>query len=319
MGVFLTILKIIGIILLVVLGLVITLILFIMFIPIRYNVSIVKSKEDSRADITVKITWLLHLINALVKYKDKLFYRIRVTFITIFTSEKSEKQNRKSNVKSKKQRNDRTYKKSSENDTLNSNIDNNRLPEKIEKDVDYTLEGFDVDNQTELNEENYDNIDEEKISFIKKLCIYFGKIKNIILNIPNIISNICNSFENQLDKVTNYIDIFQDDRNKSTINLILCEIKKILNNIKPSTIKGNVTFGFEDPYQMGQSLSILSFIYPFIGDCIEIRPVFDTSVFDCNIYIKGKVTIFLLLRAGYIYYFNKDVIRLRKQLKMEEK
>ena len=82
----LTILKIIGIILLIILGM----ILLVLFVPIRYSVDAEIPQKDLSDGIdehfsdgimcNVRITWLLHLIRACVKYPAAKSFSVKILF-----------------------------------------------------------------------------------------------------------------------------------------------------------------------------------------------------------------------------------------------
>ena len=86
----LTILKIIGIILLIILGM----ILLVLFVPIRYSVDAEIPQKDLSDGIdehfsdgimcNVRITWLLHLIRACVKYPAAKSFSVKILFFTVF-------------------------------------------------------------------------------------------------------------------------------------------------------------------------------------------------------------------------------------------
>src|SRR5574344_625290 len=90
MSIFLLILKIIGIILLSIISLLLIIIALILFVPIRYRI-IANKFEDSDFYAEIKLTWLLHFINILIKYTDDLYYRIRVILIPIKKSDNLKK------------------------------------------------------------------------------------------------------------------------------------------------------------------------------------------------------------------------------------
>lgn len=90
MSIFLLILKIIGIILLSIISLLLIIIALILFVPIRYRI-IANKFEDSDFYAEIKLTWLLHFINILIKYTDDLYYRVRVILIPIKKSDNLKK------------------------------------------------------------------------------------------------------------------------------------------------------------------------------------------------------------------------------------
>ncbi len=89
----LLILKIIGIVLLCILGLLLLGIACALFVPVRYRIEAVRKEgaEEPPVTVTVKVTWLLHFINVLVRFNGSLSARIRLLFITVFRLPKKEK------------------------------------------------------------------------------------------------------------------------------------------------------------------------------------------------------------------------------------
>ena len=47
---------------------------------------------------------------------------------------------------------------------------------------------------------------------------------------------------------------------------------RVLRHIFPRKLSGQVTFGVEDPYLMGQILSVAAFLYPVYGKKIDLTP-----------------------------------------------
>ena len=82
----LLILKIIGIVLLCILGILVFAIICALFVPVRYRIKLAGEEGEGKPPFTayVKITWLLHLVNILVRYPADVIVRVRLMFITLF-------------------------------------------------------------------------------------------------------------------------------------------------------------------------------------------------------------------------------------------
>ncbi len=89
----LLILKIIGIVLLCILGVLLLCIACVLFVPVRYRIEAVRKEGEGEppVTVTVKITWLLHFVNVLVRFNKSLSVRARLIFITFFRLPKREK------------------------------------------------------------------------------------------------------------------------------------------------------------------------------------------------------------------------------------
>lgn len=107
-AVILTILKMIGIVFLCILGLILLLIGLLLFVPVRYRITAQKDAEDElkAARVTVRVTWLLHLLNVCFAYPERAYVRIRVLFFTVFRSDRPKKEKEKK----QKERSETTHK-----------------------------------------------------------------------------------------------------------------------------------------------------------------------------------------------------------------
>ena len=91
MSIVLLILKIIGITLLSILALLLLVICLVLFVPIRYRLEGSKDLNDTKFLVTGKVTYLLHIVNAYVKYYEKLEYALRLFIFKLISSDKKEK------------------------------------------------------------------------------------------------------------------------------------------------------------------------------------------------------------------------------------
>ena len=56
-------------------------------------------------------------------------------------------------------------------------------------------------------------------------------------------------------------------------------------------------------------------LYPINHDKITINPVYDKEVIEGDLYIKGRISVFVLIRAAIKIYFNRDYKRMIKIFK----
>ena len=75
--------------------------------------------------------------------------------------------------------------------------------------------------------------------------------------------------------------------------------------------------GTGDPASTGQVIAIYGILYPLLGNHIDIIPDFEQQIVEGDLLIKGKITLFRLVKTAWIVYFNKDLRRLIKLLKRE--
>ena len=88
----------------------------------------------------------------------------------------------------------------------------------------------------------------------------------------------------------------------------------ILKNAKPKKTDIYLHFGFEDPATTGEVVAFLAMIYPFFAKSLRVDPEFNKVLFDEKIYIRGGITIIVLLTVAWEIVFNKNVRYLRHRL-----
>ena len=307
MSIFLLILKIIGIILLSIISLLLIIIALILFVPIRYRI-IANKFEDSDFYAEIKLTWLLHFINILIKYTDDLYYRVRVILIPIKKSDNLKK-HKNNSKKTEPDPNDTKSIDERENisdKSVNEDLSDNEISKNKEEIV----------STSDLDENDDDNIkfDENK-GIIYKIRFVLTKFFEFLFNIKEKLNEAYNTVVNIVKDIDYYINALKDERNKKVISLCLSQASSIINNIKPKVFNGNLTIGIDDPYTMGQILSIYGILFPIIHDKITINPVYDKEVIEGDLYIKGRISVFVLIRAAIKIYFNRDYKRMIKIFK----
>lgn len=197
---------------------------------------------------------------------------------------------------------------------LNSNNKNKSKEDRINKDV-----IIDKNITTSVNSNN--NSDKDIINKLKKDDIKNIKrlkakdnTNNIDLstNIKNksIVDTMVN-FLNKIHKfILNLIDSFNEENINKFIDLI-SNIKKIINKllkcIMPKQIFVDIDLGLDDPYQLGQVLSITSYFYSIFGNQIQIRPHFNNKIFTGIIKISGDISLISLLNIIIIILRNKQL------------
>ena len=94
------------------------------------------------------------------------------------------------------------------------------------------------------------------------------------------------------------------------------EIFFFIRKIKPDKIKGYIRFGLEDPYNTGQVLAVLSVLYPFYGENIQIYPEFEQEIIEGDVFFKGRIHLIHLLLVLGRAYFDKNVKTAYKNLQL---
>lgn len=148
---------------------------------------------------------------------------------------------------------------------------------------------------------------------------FFKKLFSILKNLRYTIAQICDKIKKIVKNIKYYIRIINSDEFKKSFQLCSTQAGALLRHIRPQKIKGNLLIGTGDPASTGQVLAVYGMLYPFLGNQINVAADFEQRIVEGEMSIKGRVTLFRLIRCAWIIYFDKDLRRLIKMLKREAK
>lgn len=142
---------------------------------------------------------------------------------------------------------------------------------------------------------------------VKKILSVPRKILECINNIRLTICSIC-------DKIKYWIGVLQEETTKEALNLVKIQLMKLIKHIIPRKIRGNVTFGFEDPATTGQVLAGICAFYPLYYEQINISPDFTQTIFVGDLDVKGRIYLWVLVKIGIRVYFDKNIQYIKNKL-----
>jgi hypothetical protein len=296
--IFLLILKFIGILILILLGILLLGLLLILMVPIRYRLT---GSYCNKIKGIAKVSWLLHILSVTFFYEEDLTVIVRLFGFRIFRPKKAKK-------------------------------------EEITEDEDFVLQTMEVKEADTKREEpretkEFSKESKQKISSPKlekespkeekkgslrpswkaKLT---KKLKKILEKIKFLFRKIYDTLKKAKDKKEEMYTLLTNKDNQKTVKLFLKQAKKLIRHILPVKGKGNVTFGFEDPYLTGQVLTYVSAIYPFCHKHLNLYPVFDEAVFTAEGTFRGRVRCGKLLVIGIRMLMDKNFrVLLKKWLR----
>ncbi len=334
----LLILKIIGILILCLLGALLLVIACMLFVPVRYRIEAVRKEGEGEPPVVlrVKVTWLLHLVNLVVRFDGSLFVRARILFITLFRLPKKEtranmdRQAAKSGKKQEKAAKNQPKMQEGELVAAEEN--------KAQEDVTQTLpceatpRTDTVQEQTaeaaedrpdESMEESAD-IFTEKPSFMDKLRAVgeilrgtFAKIKGLFENIQYTIRKFCDKIKSASDTIEYYRGVMEGEPFQRSFALCQEELIRIFKSLKPQKMQARLVVGMDDPATTGEILAIWGMLYPWIGGHVDVAGDFERKRLEGQALVKGRIRFFTFLRVAVRIYFNKDIRKLYKLLKKE--
>lgn len=318
----LLILKIIGIIIAVILGLAVALLLIVLFVPVRYVID--AGCHDKKLKAHVKVTWIMHIFRGVISYDEELFYSIKALWFNIYSSdaeskkEKRPKKNTENNTKEKNTKNKHI-------DAIEDKADNAVSKDKKDGVDKAGLEEADCIQKKLSLEKSHDEVKEsdEKSTIEEngKLHTLVNKIKNVYYKIKAFIRRAIDTVKAALNKSQAAADTikhkYTEIRNKVTdpenielVRFLWTQIKAVMNIIKPAKYNINIRYGFEDSATTGWVAVRLAVLYGLMGMDVSIIPDFDNSIFEGDIYMKGRFNLYSFLIIAVRLYRNKSFRKL---------
>lgn len=329
----LLILKIIGIVILCLLGVLILGIACALFVPVRYRVEAVRKEGEGEPPVIlrVKVTWLFHFINVILRFDGSLFVRARLMIITLFRLPKKERR-----IKRKKRitKNSTEPGKAAKNGESQETADKNAGKEQDEDEKTIAEERKSTP-QTEEPEETKARPDEsteaaeeeaplEKPTFLDKMRAIpeilrgiFLKIKGLFENIQYTIRKFCDKIKSVSNTMEYYRSVIEGESFRRSFALCKGELLRIGKSLKPQKFQAQLVIGMEDPAATGQILAYCGMLYPVLGGHVDVAGDFEQKRLEGHVFVKGKIRLFTFLRVAVRVYFNRDIRKLYQLLKKE--
>lgn len=346
MSILLTILKIIGITLLILLAVVIVLLVLLLFAPFCYRVqgSFAEGKPAGKAEIR----YLFPLLRVCFSYdSEKKTGVIRLLGIKLFDffappKQKKTKKHKKGRQKKQKEKK-KTGSRQKTNKITDSDVqeqqrretpENKQSAEQPEPIIPETAAVDSTENKTQeittakadttdTDAANIDTADaNEKQSLLQKIRIWIHKIKEWAKKLRETISGLHHKTISLRQKwegikavLSYYAETLKKEETKSALRLAKNTLKKLWKSVGPRKGRLRVHFGTGDPGSCGEICAFLGMVYPFIGNYVMIEPEMEQAVFDCDVWFRGHITVFALLKAGWVVLFNPEIRYLKEVMK----
>ena len=281
-----TILKVIGIILLVVLALILTALFCVLFVPVKYRA--VGSFDNTDIRAKAHVSWLFHLFALHIEYAQETDGYIRLAFVKkkLFDDADSDYEN---DEKVAEASDDDVMDEAAKTETEDKVSENTGDEPKISAD-----ENQHIKQQTKLtHQKRYKK--RNKKSHKKQFKDKSEKIKNCIYKLKR---------------------EYSDERNKAAFSHLKKELFIILKRICPRRLKLTMVYSTGSPDTTGISLGILACFPVGYTNRWRITPDFESEnpyakgSFD----IKGHVIVISILAATLRILFDKNCRRLYNRI-----
>lgn len=285
---FLLILKIIGWMLLAILGILVLLVCVVLFVPVRYELEGKCNGTIETLDVKFRFSFLLHFLAGTVCYsEEKSTWNLRIAWKHFGNADTELRETPiKRSVESE----------SSVNETKNKEIN---IPEKTIKNEGTVSKDVSNKGTRKVTDKAPDQTGEVKKTVPKKESI-LDKIEYKYKKIRDKLREIIRKKEKVLGFLTNEI-------HQAAFLKVVSELKRLLLRLRPQKIVGEIEFGFDDPAWTGQALAGISILYPYFADCFQVIPDFEEKKLRGQIEIKGKITAKNFVALGLHVILDKNV------------
>ena len=299
------ILKFILIILGILLGLLLLAVLLVLFCPVRYKVSVVKTEGDwNQIEGEGVVSWLFHGVSLKAEWKDQQMEMSFHLFGTPVDKLLKKRQKKKSDSENVKNTSKKSGTKETRSEATNSKNEKRELEAKSSNDS--SDQGANsTENKIQPEDTASEEVSEQKTFFIKRI---YDRIRNIFKGIRTKLQNIRRKLKKVKNNLSWWKSFLEHPRVKAARTLVWKHAKFLLKHIFPTKIEGQVAFSFEDPALTGTALAVLGMTIPFHKNCVQINPRFGgENYLQGNIRAKGRIYGFVFLRAALIIYFDKNI------------
>ena len=124
--------------------------------------------------------------------------------------------------------------------------------------------------------------------------------------------------EKRKEQILSYLAFLQREDVRKALGIAKITLQRVLKSIAPRKLRIRLHLGLGDPASTGQLCGFYGMIYPFVGNYVIIEPDFEQMVYEGDFYLRGKVTLFVLIKAGCIFLFHKDLKCIRNLILHKE-
>lgn len=295
-----TILKVIGIILLVVLALILAVVLCVLFVPVKYRA--VGSFDNTDIRVKAHVSWLLHLFALHIEYADEADGYIRLAFVKkkLFDDSDSDYE--------ADEYDEETAKSDSGADNYETlYIDSMDDDAKAEDESTAQIHN----EQRTVNDDNQHIKQQTKRNHQKKYKKRSEKLHK---------KSHKKQFKDKSEKIKTGIDKlkreYSDERNKAAFSHLKKELFIILKRICPRRLRLTMVYSTGSPDTTGISLGVLACFPVGYTNRWRITPDFESEKLYAkgSFDIKGHVIVISILAATLRILFDKNCRRLYNRI-----
>ncbi len=294
----LTILKIIGTILLILIGILIIFVVAVLCMPIHYGL---QGQYVEKADFDLKVSWMPVLFKLTASYhNDTFLYVIKLLGGIVMTNTGAKLSYLGKKFFSEKE------------DAEDEMVEEPLKP--TDRTADFRKEDNLPQTGEQLKEDFGDKTKENTVPKFKKKTSWIENIRNKIKEFKRKIRQFIENLKKINEKREDLLKVYRGKRFEIAKKDVILYIKKLFDIVKPDKLEGRLRFGLNDPAATGEVFGILAWFLPLYDGYFILQPEFETSCIEGNIHGKGKFSLFPIIILALKVYFNKNLIKVVKRV-----
>ncbi len=320
------ILKIIGMILAAAAGILLLVLLCALFVPVRYCIlADGKLGGEEPVHVDIKVTWLLHIVNAAFSYSKTARLRVRFFCFTLFDTSRKKEGKKKKKIKEKRPKTGKNGPDEKEEEIQNKEkklgeIQAGGEEEKKEALISGDAKGDGIQEEGALEEGQEGESGKGKETngirgILDAILGFLKKIYEAVKNIEYTIEKIYGKIKNVMENIRYYTNIMKGEVFQNVFRNAKGQLFWIFRMLKPKKCRIDLKAGTGDPFTTGQIMAVYGMLYPFIGNHVSIQTDFENKVMEGDLLIKGKVVAVIFLVAAIRMVLDRNIWKLLKLLK----
>ena len=322
------ILKIIGILLLSILGLILLILALVLLVPVRYRAGLqMRTIADYSAD--GKVSWLLGLICLTGGYDGEQVKLDICIFGHSLLHKKPGKQKKRRKKPPQRPTEEQPAARKIQAEKEEIEPENTECMMLVEQAGPKQDEKASVQEISAAEDGGTDADQVEQISGTHETNQIWQKVRNGFMrlsrlpsqigqkvsSIGHIWKNLSKRKEHLQSTVEKYHSFWNRTCTQAAKDHILKEVKYLLRHILPRKLEGILTFGFEDPATTGQVLGILCVLAVFTGNHLEVNGNFEGKMLEGDVSIKGHVRLCHIAKSAISLLIDKNIRKTIKEFR----
>lgn len=294
------IIKVVGVLLLILLGILLLGILAVLFCPVTYKAQGNKDAESYEGH--VQIAWLFRLVSFVFSFGSEIESSFSIRILGIPLNRKKEKEKLPATLEISEG-------KAQKGPQESNSEEKSSEPEVLEQ---KETEQKTVDKRTEKTE---DEAGRKTDSMFQKLQEFLEQIPGIPKKILDRLKKISLTVHGIYDKINQIKEFLESERFARLKALLFQEGKRTFGHIRPRKVNGHIKIGTGDPYTTGQILAMAGIFFPLYGEYITIEPYFEQKILEGNISVKGRIYGSFFVRLAWKLFRDSDIRFVIKKIK----